>query len=313
MPPKKSKVTGDKKPLKKQEEKNITGNNIDSTFSILNPIKPVKSRSKSKNKSNEIDKNSDNESVTEDISNDSDLSDDSDELIDIDKKDIIGQDELDELNEMTDESEDTDSIENSDSSDDEDNYQDEDDKKPDSDIKTFDNQIDNKNKNNKNNKDNKDNKDKKKKKDKKLVDVDDLDEESGDDINDEELYMEKSNLERMRKTQENNINPFKSNNVRRLIRKSPENRITPNILSQFELTNIIATRIEQLAQGSPSTIKTTNNMSKQEIGMEELAQLKCPLKIRREVGNIFYDPVFGCECQYYEEIDPNECMIQVKK
>lgn len=67
----------------------------------------------------------------------------------------------------------------------------------------------------------------------------------------------------------------------------PDERITSDILSLPELTEVIGTRITHIANGAPIYVEVGDLTDEREIAMKEIMEKKCPLKIRRRVGDTF--------------------------
>jgi DNA-directed RNA polymerase subunit K/omega len=67
----------------------------------------------------------------------------------------------------------------------------------------------------------------------------------------------------------------------------PSKNTSSKIMSKYELTKIIGSRLEQLARGCPSTVdnKTKQFTNLQEIVNEEIAQRKIPFMIVRTMPN----------------------------
>lgn len=88
----------------------------------------------------------------------------------------------------------------------------------------------------------------------------------------------------------------------------PEDHLTPNILSQYEMTEIISIRSTQIAKTGVCTVKIDGLDDPILMAKRELIQRKCPLRCRRYVGKK-KDPRTGRLCDYYEFISVNDCQF----
>lgn len=66
-------------------------------------------------------------------------------------------------------------------------------------------------------------------------------------------------------------------------------RKTANILTKYERTRLISTRVVLLENGSAPLVDTTNLTSNLEIAEKELNERKIPLTVIRNVGNKKYE------------------------
>lgn len=92
------------------------------------------------------------------------------------------------------------------------------------------------------------------------------------------------------------------NSDRQLVKKSvivkPEDRRTSSLLSEYEYTQIICMRAEQILKHNNPFVDT-DETDPVKIAKLEIEQKRCPIRILREVGE--KDGVI-----YYESISPNE-------
>lgn len=86
---------------------------------------------------------------------------------------------------------------------------------------------------------------------------------------------------------------------------SNENRITSDMMSKEELTEAISERIKQLEKESISFVDISDLSDPASIAKREISQKKCPLILRRSIGNIL-NMETGKQTMYYEYWDVNE-------
>jgi len=91
--------------------------------------------------------------------------------------------------------------------------------------------------------------------------------------------------------------------VREIVVVRPENRLTSNILSSFETTDIISIRATQIAQFNNCMIETVGIDDPIKMAEMELMARKCPLVLVREVGSVRQPN--GQVQQYVEHWSPN--------
>lgn len=65
----------------------------------------------------------------------------------------------------------------------------------------------------------------------------------------------------------------------------PEERITRNLLTRYEMTRILGERTKQLIMGAKPLIKNNSGLSYKDIALEELKLNMIPFKIRRPINN----------------------------
>lgn len=82
--------------------------------------------------------------------------------------------------------------------------------------------------------------------------------------------------------------------IRNIVRVRDEDRKTSDLLSVYEYTKIVAVRAQQIAETGEYFAKIDSSDPK-EIAIAELKQRVCPMLIRREIGN-----------HYYEYVSPND-------
>ncbi len=88
----------------------------------------------------------------------------------------------------------------------------------------------------------------------------------------------------------------------------PENRMTTNIMSKFEMTNYIVIRATQISQHANCMVDITGLTDALSMAKRELMMRKCPLTLRRLVGKV-KNKKTGEVNQYYEYWDPAEMVF----
>lgn len=88
--------------------------------------------------------------------------------------------------------------------------------------------------------------------------------------------------------------------------RAPKKRMTPEILSLYEQTELISVRASMIARTGTYFGDYPGASNEIEIARRELAARKCPLSIEREVGRrVDGDTVYV----YIERWDPNEMIL----
>ena len=82
----------------------------------------------------------------------------------------------------------------------------------------------------------------------------------------------------------------------------PENRKTRDMLTEYEMTELVSIRTEQIGQYNNCMIDTTGLTTARDMARYELMARKCPLQVRRVVGEINGK-------QYIEIWDPNQMVF----
>jgi DNA-directed RNA polymerase subunit K/omega len=96
-----------------------------------------------------------------------------------------------------------------------------------------------------------------------------------------------------------------SNHNREIIIVKPENRRTSHIMSKYEMTEYITIRATQISQHNNCMVDITGLDDPIKMAKRELMMRKCPLKLRRHVGDI-RDPKTSTYISYYEDWSPAE-------
>ena len=89
---------------------------------------------------------------------------------------------------------------------------------------------------------------------------------------------------------------------------APENRITSHILSKFEMTELISIRATQIAEHGKCMVNVEGLDDPIKKAEEELRARKCPLVLRRYLGDM-KNPETGEMESYYEFWDPNSMVF----
>lgn len=76
---------------------------------------------------------------------------------------------------------------------------------------------------------------------------------------------------------------------KKIIEVAPEKRKTSNILTRFEMTEILSIRTQQISEGSMHFIDTKNEILSKLTDPKDIAELefnmrRCPLRLRRKIG-----------------------------
>lgn len=98
---------------------------------------------------------------------------------------------------------------------------------------------------------------------------------------------------------------------REIIVSKPENRRTSNVLNRYETTELISIRATQIAEYNNCLVDTTGLDDPILMAKRELMQLKCPLILRRTIGEV-KDKKTGNEKIYMEFWNPNEMTFAVR-
>lgn len=84
----------------------------------------------------------------------------------------------------------------------------------------------------------------------------------------------------------------------------PEERMSPNILSKFEMTELVSIRATQIAQTGICMVDIGSIDDPVRLAKKELMARKCPLMLKREVGEV-RDKITGRIKVYVECWSPN--------
>lgn len=93
------------------------------------------------------------------------------------------------------------------------------------------------------------------------------------------------------------------------IKINNDKRLTTNMLTAYEQTEIISNRIEQICNGSEVFVDVKDLTTATEMAKRELFARRCPLKIHRVMG-VTYDRDRRKILEYVEEWDPNEMTLK---
>lgn len=66
---------------------------------------------------------------------------------------------------------------------------------------------------------------------------------------------------------------------------APANRETSNMMTEFELTEVVSIRAQQIVEGCKPFVDIGDETNPIEIAKMEIKQKKCPMMIQRRVGN----------------------------
>ena|SRR5277367_4531731 len=90
----------------------------------------------------------------------------------------------------------------------------------------------------------------------------------------------------------------------------PEERLTPSILSPFEMTEIISTRATEIARFGNCMVDITGLRDPTLMAQRELMMRMCPLVLHRQV-NEEIDPITSKKQVFYELWTPNDMEFSV--
>lgn len=99
-----------------------------------------------------------------------------------------------------------------------------------------------------------------------------------------------------------------SNHIKEIIIVKPENRITSNVMSKFEMTEYVSIRTAQIAEYNNCMVDITGLDDPVNMAKRELMQRKCPLMLRRSIGRRL---IKGEYVQHYEDWNPAEMTFAV--
>lgn len=119
-----------------------------------------------------------------------------------------------------------------------------------------------------------------------------------------------SDFDAAEETPEPRVEFVESEGAREIIIVRSENRITSDILSKFEMTEIISARGTSIARNNDCFVSIEGLESPIDMAKRELMMRMCPLIVRRYVGDRF-DEKKNKVLSYYEYWNPNEMQHQV--
>ena len=130
-----------------------------------------------------------------------------------------------------------------------------------------------------------------------------------EEIDEEALLKEIEELEE-EEEEELDISQVSSFNKEIIIVK-PENRKTSNVLSKFEITEIVSIRAVQISQFNNCMVDITGLDDPILMAKREIMKRACPILVRRHVGDL-KNPVTGILESFYEIWSPNEMSFAVE-
>ncbi|QYB17505.1 putative DNA-directed RNA polymerases I, II and III [Pacmanvirus S19] len=137
--------------------------------------------------------------------------------------------------------------------------------------------------------------------------------EDNEDIDEDALLKEIEELEleeEEEEPQELDLSEVSSFNKEIIVVK-PENRLTSHVMSKFEQTELVSIRAVQISQFNNCLVDITGLDDPILMAKRELMMRKCPLIIRRKVGEL-KNPKTGKLEEYYEYWSPNEMQFSVE-
>jgi DNA-directed RNA polymerase subunit K/omega len=105
------------------------------------------------------------------------------------------------------------------------------------------------------------------------------------------------------------LSSVSSHNIEIIVVKR-ENHRTSDILSHFEMTELVGIRATQISQNGGCFTDTTGLTNPTDMAKRELMARQCPLVVRRYVG-IRRNPATGLPAHYYEYKSPREMVFEV--
>jgi len=99
-----------------------------------------------------------------------------------------------------------------------------------------------------------------------------------------------------------------SNHIAEVVIVKPENRLTTNVMSKYEMTEYVSIRTEQIAEYNNCMADITGLDDPVDMAKRELMERKCPLMLRRYVGRRL---IKGEYVQFYEDWNPAEMTFAV--
>ena len=142
-------------------------------------------------------------------------------------------------------------------------------------------------------------------------DIDETPRDAGDDVEEmvEDQAGEEEEPEEVEEIPEEAFPEVRNKNFMRKIVIAPDRRRTSNVLSKFEMTEIISVRSAQIASDGICMVNTADLDDSVKMAKRELMLRKCPLMYERGVGDgVDAD---GTEIEYVEHWDPNEMQFPI--
>ena len=100
-----------------------------------------------------------------------------------------------------------------------------------------------------------------------------------------------------------------SNHIAEIVIVKPENRLTSNVMSKFEMTDYVSIRTAQIADYNNCMVDISGLDNPVDMAKRELMKRKCPLMLRRYVGR--RQSSRGEWVSYYEDWNPAEMTFAV--
>ena len=114
------------------------------------------------------------------------------------------------------------------------------------------------------------------------------DEYEYDDNSNEEIEFTKEMLKKFQTQIKFHIfdpEKYENESHKEIIIVPPQHRLTSEILTKFEYTEVVSQRAKQIENGSPIFVEIGDEMDPIKIAEMEIKQKKCPLSIRRMQNN----------------------------
>lgn len=102
---------------------------------------------------------------------------------------------------------------------------------------------------------------------------------------------------------------IQSSTIKEIIIIANERRMTSNIMNQYEMTEYISIRCEQIAKYNNCMVDTTGLIDTISMAKRELMMRECPLTLRRHVGDRISKS--GVVTSYYEYWDPAQMIFAI--
>jgi DNA-directed RNA polymerase subunit K/omega len=102
---------------------------------------------------------------------------------------------------------------------------------------------------------------------------------------DDDIEIEEDNdIEEDSGVEEEPIEPSSSDYFKMISIVPIQERVTSDIMSYYEFSEVIGIRTTHIENGSTVYTKVDNSYSPRQMALKELFDRKCPLKVRRQVG-----------------------------
>jgi hypothetical protein len=112
----------------------------------------------------------------------------------------------------------------------------------------------------------------------------DINEDDNELIEKKKAFLAKKKMDRLKERYE-----YKPQIERNIIIVHPDNRITSDVATHFEIAEIIGQRAKQIEQGSPCFTDVNDISDPIDCAKRELLAKRCPLNIMRQISEYTYE------------------------